>query len=425
MKMPFFKGQRLSGEIVPPPDKSITHRALLVGGISKKGLRIVNPLVAGDTYSTIDCLHKLGKDLRLNPGEIIIEPGPMREAREILYCGNSGTTARLLSGILSAQKFFSVIDGDDSLKQRPMKRVVEPLRKMGAKIFGRSEDSLLPVSIKGGPLQGLVFELDLPSAQVKSAIILAALSAEGTTVIKEKIKARDHLEKMLKWLGVDLKIQDKTITVGGKTQVEGGEIIIPGDFSSAAFFISAAILATASRVIIKNAGFNPTRIGFIRVLERMGAKLSVLDLKSRGLEEVADLEVRAGTLKATEITGEEIPSLIDEIPLLALLGTQAEGTTRITGASELRHKETDRIRAIGENLRKMGARLEELENGLIIEGPTLLRGNHLNSHGDHRIAMTLAVASIIAGGETYIEGFDSIRISYPDFLRDFSSLSHP
>lgn len=423
MKMPAFKGQRLSGEIVPPPDKSITHRALLVGAMARKGFRIVNPLVAGDTCSTIDCLQKLGKNLRLNPGEISIEPGPLREASEILNCGNSGTTARLLSGILSAQNFFTVVDGDDSLKQRPMKRVVEPLRKMGAKIFGRADDSLLPLSIKGGPLQGSFFELDLPSAQVKSAIILAALSAEGTTVIKEKIKARDHLERMLRWLGINLKVQDKTITLEGKTQVEDGEISIPGDLSSAAFFISAAILASDSRIVIKDVGLNPTRIGFIRILERMGAKLSVLNLNSWGYEEVADLEVRAGSLKATEITGKEIPSLIDEIPLLALLGTQAEGITRITGANELRHKETDRIRTIGENLRKMGARVEELENGLIIEGPTPLRGNHLNSHGDHRIAMTLAIASIIAGEETYIEGFNCIRISYPDFLRDLYSLA--
>lgn len=423
MKMPVFRGNGLSGEIVPPPDKSITHRALLVGAISRKGIRIVNPLVAGDTYSTIDCLHKLGKNLVLNPGEIIIEPGSMVEAREILYCGNSGTTARLLSGILSAQNFFSVIDGDDSLKQRPMKRVVEPLRKMGAKIFGRAEDSLLPLSIKGGPLQGLVFELDVPSAQVKSAIILAALSAEGTTVVKEKIKARDHLEKMLRSLGVDLKIQDKTITVEGKSQVEGGEIAVPGDFSSAAFLISAAILVPGSRVIIKDVGFNPTRIGFIKVLERMGAKLSVLNLKSQGLEEVADLEVRSGPLKATEITEEEIPSLIDEIPLLALLATQAEGITRISGAGELRHKETDRIRAMGENLRKMGARVEEPENGLVIEGPTPLEGNQLISYGDHRIAMTLSIASVIARGETYIDGFESIKISYPNFLKDLSSLS--
>lgn len=423
MKIPVFRGNGLSGEIVPPPDKSITHRALLVGAISRKGIRIVNPLVAGDTYSTIDCLHKLGKNLVLNPGEIIIEPGPIVEAGEILYCGNSGTTARLLSGILSAQNFFSVIDGDDSLKQRPMKRVVEPLRKMGAKIFGRAGDSLLPLSIKGGPLQGLVFELDVPSAQVKSAIILAALSAEGTTVVKEKIKARDHLEKMLRWLGVDLKIQDKTITVEGKSQVEGGEIAVPGDFSSAAFLISAAILVPGSRVIIKDVGFNPTRIGFIKVLERMGAKLSVLNLKSQGLEEVADLEVRSGPLKATEITEEEIPSLIDEIPLLALLSTQAEGITRITGAGELRHKETDRIRAMGENLRKMGARVEEPENGLVIEGPTPLEGNQLISYGDHRIAMTLSIASVIARGETYIDGFESIKISYPNFLKDLSSLS--
>lgn len=424
MKMPFSKGQKLTGEIIPPPDKSITHRALMVGAISRKGVRIKNPLISGDTLSTVDCLRKLGKSLTMNPKEIIIKPGQLKEPRDILFCGNSGTTARLLSGILSGQKFFSVIDGDDSLKRRPMKRVVEPLRRMGAIIFGRENDSLLPISIKGNELHGHEFELTVPSAQVKSAVILAALLAEGKTTIKEKIKSRDHLERMLEWFGVNLEVQGNIITVDGSSQIEGGEITVPGDISSAAFLIGAAVLVPGSHIVVREVGYNPTRTGFIRVLQRMGAKISVLKMKEQAKEEVADLEIKSSSLKATEVTKEEIPSLIDEIPLIALLATQAEGVTRITGASELRHKESDRIKAICENLKKMGAKIEELRDGIIIEGPTLLRGNQVSSFGDHRIAMTFAVASLITRGETWIEGFDSVQISYPEFIRDLSTLCH-
>lgn len=424
MKMPFSKGQKLTGEIIPPPDKSITHRALMVGAISRKGVRIKNPLISGDTLSTVDCLRKLGKSLTMNPKEIIIKPGQLKEPRDILYCGNSGTTARLLSGILSGQKFFSVIDGDDSLKRRPMKRVVEPLRRMGAIIFGRENDSLLPISIKGNELHGHEFELTVPSAQVKSAVILAALLAEGKTTIKEKIKSRDHLERMLEWFGVNLEVQGNIITVDGSSQIEGGEITVPGDISSAAFLIGAAVLVPGSHIVVREVGYNPTRTGFIRVLQRMGAKISVLKMKEQAKEEVADLEIKSSSLKATEVTKEEIPSLIDEIPLIALLATQAEGVTRITGASELRHKESDRIKAMCENLKKMGAKIEELRDGIIIEGPTLLRGNQVSSFGDHRIAMTFAVASLITRGETWIEGFDSVQISYPEFIRDLSTLCH-
>ncbi|MBC7362170.1 MAG: 3-phosphoshikimate 1-carboxyvinyltransferase [Candidatus Aminicenantes bacterium] len=422
--MPFSKGQKLTGEIIPPPDKSITHRALMVGAISRKGVRIKNPLISGDTLSTVDCLRKLGKSLTMNPKEIIIKPGQLKEPRDILYCGNSGTTARLLSGILSGQKFFSVIDGDDSLKRRPMKRVVEPLRRMGAIIFGRENDSLLPISIKGNELHGHEFELTVPSAQVKSAVILAALLAEGKTTIKEKIKSRDHLERMLEWFGVNLEVQGNIITVDGSSQIEGGEITVPGDISSAAFLIGAAVLVPGSHIVVREVGYNPTRTGFIRVLQRMGAKISVLKMKEQAKEEVADLEIKSSSLKATEVTKEEIPSLIDEIPLIALLATQAEGVTRITGASELRHKESDRIKAMCENLKKMGAKIEELRDGIIIEGPTLLRGNQVSSFGDHRIAMTFAVASLITRGETWIEGFDSVQISYPEFIRDLSTLCH-
>lgn len=422
MKMPFSNGQKLTGEIIPPPDKSITHRALMVGAISRKGLRIKNPLISGDTLSTVDCLRKLGKSLTMNPKEIIIKPGELKEPRDILYCGNSGTTARLLSGLLSGQKFFSVIDGDDSLKRRPMKRVVEPLRRMGAIIFGRENDSFLPISIKGNELHGHEFELSVPSAQVKSAVILAALLAEGKTTIKEKIKSRDHLERMLEWFGVNLEVQGNIITVDGSSQIEGGEITVPGDISSASFLIGAAVLVPGSHIVVREVGYNPTRTGFIRVLQRMGAKISVLKIKEQAKEEVADLEIKSSSLKATEVTKEEIPSLVDEIPLIALLATQAEGVTRITGASELRHKESDRIKAMCENLKKMGAKIEELRDGIIIEGPTLLRGNQVDSFGDHRIAMTFAVASLISQGETWIEGFNSVQISYPEFIRDLSTL---
>jgi 3-phosphoshikimate 1-carboxyvinyltransferase len=414
--------KKLSGKLNPPPDKSITHRALIVGSISKKGFKIKNPLLSKDTLSTMDCLRKLGKVIKIDGNEISIEPGELIEPREILYCGNSGTTARLLPGILSGYDFLSILDGDPSLKNRPMRRIVEPLRRMGAKIYARDKDSFLPLVVRGGNLKGINFDLSIPSAQVKSAVILSSLFAEGETVIREPIKSRDHLERMLNFLGVSLEIEKEMIRIKGKMKVDGGEIVVPGDISSASFFIGAGVIIKNSHIFIKNVGLNPTRTGILKILKKMGAKIEILEVRSKCNEEVGELEVKYSNLKGIEIDEKEIPSIIDEIPIISLIATQAEGITKIRGAKELRYKESDRIKAISESLRKMGAKIEELEDGIIVEGPTQLKGAVVDSFGDHRIAMTLAIASIVAKGESYIKNFDCVDISYPEFLRDLSYL---
>ncbi len=422
MKMPNFDCKKLEGRLKPPPDKSITHRALIIGSISEKGVKIQNPLFSGDTISTMNCLLRLGKEIERKENGIGIKSGKFKEPEEILYCGNSGTTARLLSGLLSGQNFFSVLDGDASLRRRPMGRVVEPLRRMGATIYARERDSLLPMAIKGGNLRGVTHELKVPSAQVKSAIILSAIFADGETVIKENLKSRDHTERMLKWLGADIRVEDKIIKIKGGSKISGGEIIVPGDISSASFFICGAILIKGSKILIENVGLNPTRTGILEILKRMGANIKILDLRNQCNEEIGEIEVKYSQLKGIEIEEDEIPSIIDEIPLISLLATQAAGTTKIKGAKELRYKESDRIHAICNSLSKMGARIEETEDGIIVEGPSQLKGAKVSSYGDHRIAMTLLIASLIAKGETIIDDLSCIEISYPNFMNDLFSL---
>ncbi|MGQ9617928.1 MAG: 3-phosphoshikimate 1-carboxyvinyltransferase [Candidatus Aminicenantia bacterium] len=422
MRMSWFNCKKLRGRIKPPPDKSITHRALILGSISEDGIKIKNPLISGDTLSTIKCLLALGKNIKIEEKEIFIEPGDFKEPKEVLYCGNSGTTTRLLAGLLSGKSFFSVLDGDSSLKNRPMGRVVEPLRKMGAQIYGRGFNSYLPIAIKGGNLKGIEFDLNIPSAQVKSAIIISALFAEGESIIKENFKSRDHTERMLSWLGVDLEINGEKIKVYGSRKVRGGEMDVPADISSASFFIGGAVILKGSHIIVENVGLNPTRTGLLKVLQNMGANLKILNLKNQCNEEVGDVEVKYSQLKSVEIKAEMIPSLIDEIPILALVATQADGITKIEGAKELRYKESDRVRSICDSLRKMGAKIEEMDDGMIIEGPSPLKGCYLKSYEDHRIAMTLSIASLLAKGETSIDGFEWIEISYPNFLNDLLSL---
>ncbi len=424
MKKLSLKINRIEGEIIPPADKSITHRAIIIGALAKKGLRINRALISGDTLSTVDCFRKLGKEITIKGNDIYVAPGPLKEPIEILNCQNSGTTARLLAGLLSAQPFYSVIDGDSSLRQRPMKRVVEPLSMMGARIFGRQEGSFLPLSLKGGELQAIDYELPVASAQVKSAILLAGLFAEGQTTVREKIKSRDHLERMLKYFGQEIILEEKAVKICGKNEIEGGEVAVPGDISSAAFLITAAVLIPRSRLIVWQVNFNPTRIGFIKKLLQMGARLSVLNLKEEYNEEVADLEVKFSELKAVEINAEEVPALVDEIPLIALLATQAIGISRISGAEELRYKECDRLHALYLNLQKMGARVEEQDDGLIIEGPTKLKGAEVQSFNDHRIAMTMIIAALIAEGEMSLDSLDCIQISYPEFRQHLLTICH-
>ncbi|KKM63007.1 hypothetical protein LCGC14_1515860, partial [marine sediment metagenome] len=338
-----------------------------------------------------------------------------REPENTLDAQNSGTTARLLLGLLSGQSFFSVINGDSSLQTRPMKRVVDPLRKMGARIEGRNDAYHLPLAIKGQSLKRIKFKLPLPSAQLKSAVILAGLLSEGETEINEPVPSRDHTERMLDYLGAEIKKDKKVIRVQGKNKFKAKKIIVSGDFSSACFFVAAALLAEDSEIIIPDIGINPTRIGFLKAAERMGGNIKVHEKKERCNEPLATLSVSSSDLKGIKIKPEEIPVLIDEIPLIALLATQANGVTEVHGASELRVKESDRIRAIVVNFRRMGVDLEEKEDGFIIEGPQRLKGASVESFGDHRIAMTMAIAGLVADGETEIKDFDCFGISFPDF----------
>lgn len=424
MKMRVSKVEKIKGRYLPPPDKSITHRAVMVGALAVRGFKVRNPLISDDIFSTVRCLRLLGKSIEVGGKEIRIESGEFREPEEILDCGNSGTTARLLAGILAGQPFLSVLHGDSSLRTRPMSRVVEPLRSMGALILGRKGGNLLPLTIKGGELHGIDFQMPVASAQVKSAVILAGMKAQGMTVVRESIRSRDHLERMLSWLGTGIIMEEGIITISGNTIIEGGEISVCGDFSSAAFFIAGALLIPGSELIIENVNLNPTRTGLLDVLKRMGGRVEILDIKSSCGEEVGTLRVSHSLLKSTEIQGREIPVLIDEVPLIVLLATQAEGTTIISGAGELRYKETDRLKAMALNLREMGANIEEKEDGLIITGPVKLRPARLRSFGDHRIAMTMAVASaLVADGYSEIEDFQCVSISYPDFLADFRRLA--
>ncbi|MGB9863961.1 MAG: 3-phosphoshikimate 1-carboxyvinyltransferase [Candidatus Saccharicenans sp.] len=424
MKKLSLRIKRIEGEIIPPSDKSITHRAIIVGALARQGFKIKRALVSGDTLATIDCLRRLGKEITVKGQDILVSPGPLREPSDFLDCRNSGTTARLLAGLLAAHPFYSVLDGDNSLRQRPMKRIVEPLSLMGARIFGRQNDSLLPLSLKGGGLRGIDYELPVASSQVKSALILAGLLAEGETVIRERIKTRDHLERMLRYLGIDIKDENDSIKIHSGQRIEGGSIIVPGDISSAAFLIALAVIVPGSHLVVRQVNFNPTRTGFINILERMGARLTVLNLEKNFNEEIADLEVRAGELNAVDITASEVPSMVDELPLIALLATQARGLTRITGAKELRHKECDRLKALAVNFKKMGAAIEELDDGLIIEGPNRLKGAKVSSFNDHRIAMTMAVAAAIAEGEVWIDDDDCIQVSYPNFWSHITAISH-
>jgi 3-phosphoshikimate 1-carboxyvinyltransferase len=329
--------------------------------------------------------------------------------------GNSGTTIRLLTGILSGQSFSSEITGDSSIQKRPMRRIVDPLRAMGARIEGKTKDDNIyaPLKISGGELASLKYELPVASAQVKSAILLAGLFAEGETEVIEKNPARDHTERMLEYLGADIK----GTRVRGLREFEGAEIDIPGDLSSAAFFIAAALLVPGSDLLIREVGVNPTRMGVLEIFHRMGAKIEVKDEEIISGEPRACIHALSSALCSLNFGGEIIPRIIDEIPIIAVAATQAQGTTEISGARELRIKESDRIRTISTELKKMGARIKEKEDGMIITGPVKLKGAKVKSYGDHRVAMSLAIAGSIAEGETIIEDTDCIETSFPGFER--------
>lgn len=415
----------LKGEIHVPGDKSISHRAVMIGSLAKGETMINNFLNSADCLTTVESFRNMGIEIESHQlsagGKQIIIKGKgltgLESAKGIMDVGNSGTTIRLMLGILAGQNFISRITGDESIGRRPMLRVAIPLRAMGASIEGRmvGEELYAPLKISGGNLSSIKYELPVASAQVKSAVLLAGLFANGETAVIEKNPSRDHTERMLSHFGADLAITGKEIDIRGGRDFRGNEVDIPGDISSAAFFMVAAALVPGSELLIRNVGVNSTRTGIIEILHRMGAQLEVLNEELISEEPRADILVKTSKLKGIKITGDIIPRIIDEIPIIALAATQAEGTTEIRGARELRVKESDRIATISSELKRLGANIIELEEGLVIEGPTALKGASLKSYGDHRIAMMAAMAGLIADGETMIEDTGCIETSFPEF----------
>lgn len=432
--------KELQGEIHIPGDKSISHRAIMLGAIAKGITTINNFLPSADCLATVDCLRKLGIDIQMsnvqfpmtNECKIIIKGKGLfglKKSKKELYVGNSGTTIRLMAGILAGQGFDSNISGDESIQRRPMGRVVGPLKEMGAEIEGRRaigsrdiEEIYAPLKVVGEKLRGITYKLPVASAQVKSAVLLAGLFAEGTTTVIEKIRARDHTERMLEYFKADIQVNDLESRVTGRKEFDGVEIDVPGDISSAAFFLIAGIIAPNSEITLLNVGVNPTRTGIIDVLHRMGAEIEIQNERILSQEPRADILVRSSKLKGIVLDGEIIPRIIDEIPILAVAATQANGITEIRGAKELRIKESDRIATIASELRKLGAKIEELPEGLRIEGPVKLKGATVKSYGDHRIAMAMAIAGLIAQGQTLIEDTACIETSFPGFEKIMHNL---
>jgi 3-phosphoshikimate 1-carboxyvinyltransferase len=407
----------LRGELTVPGDKSICHRAVIFGGVAEGTTRIWNFSGGEDNQRTVAAFRSLGVtiarrddilEVRGRGWDGLVEPS------ETIDCGNSGTTMRLLAGLLAGRPLRVALDGDASLRSRPMRRVVEPLERMGAKIVCR--DGLAPLEIRGGGLKGIRWSSPVASAQVKSAILLAGLQAQGETVVEEPQKSRDHTEIMARAFGAALEIHGNAVAVEGLKRLRAREITVPGDLSSSAFFLVAAAMIPGSDIVVKGVGCNPTRTGVIDVLGRMGVVVETLRPRVEGGEPVADLRVVGGKLKGADIGDDMVARTIDEYPLIAVAAAVAEGTTRIWGAGELRHKESDRIHVMTQELRKLGASVEEREDGMVIEGGARLRGARLNAAGDHRVAMALAVAGLAAEGGVEIEGATCADISFPGFF---------
>ena len=426
MELVIEKINKLKGNIVVPGDKSISHRSLILGSIAQGETRVYNFLASLDCLKTLECMQALGAEIELGKDNSVKIKGKglhgLQEPKDILDVGNSGTTIRLLTGLLSGQDFYSVLNGDASIRKRPMKRVVEPLRLMGADIWGRKDGQFAPLSIKGSKLNPFQYTLPVASAQVKSALLLAGLYAAGGTIIKEPLLTRDHTEKMLEIIRADIKISPPEIKIKGGKELRGTDIFIPGDISSSAYFIAAASILRDSQIIIKQVGVNPTRTGIIEILKKMGTKIDILNSQIKSNEPQADLMIEYSKLKGVEIKKENVPFLIDELPLIAVVATQAQGKTVVSGARELRVKETDRIKAIVSELKKMGADIEEREDGFAVNGPTRLQGAVCESYNDHRIAMSLAVAALLAEGKTVIKNSECIDISFPGFEKTLQNL---
>lgn len=410
----------LKGTVFVPGDKSISHRSIMLGSIASGTTVIANFLCGEDSYATMNLFRKMGVLIEDNGSDVVVHGvglHGLKEPEDLLDCGNSGTTIRLMSGLLSGQKFFSVLTGDQYLRKRPMKRVVEPLRKMGAQITGRDGGSLAPLAITGGHLHGIKYCSPIASAQIKSALMLAGLYAATETSITEPTLSRDHSERMFRFFGADLAVSGTTVTVYPGQTLQGQEVTIPGDISSAAFFVVAALIVPDSELLLCNVGVNPTRTGMLDILQLMGGDISLQNQREVSGEPVADLLVRSSNLKGIEISGNLVPRAIDELPVISVAAALAEGVTTIKDAKELRVKETDRIAAMAANLRAIGAgEIEETEDGMIISGIEKLQGGAACGFGDHRIAMSMAVASAACRNAVTIDDVSCTDVSFPGFF---------
>lgn len=416
---------RLVGDVTIPGDKSISHRAIMFGSLAKGTTKITNFLLGEDCLSTIACFRKLGVQIEVSEDEVVVYGKGiegLKEAHEVLDVGNSGTTARLMMGILSGLPFHSVIIGDESIGKRPMKRVTKPLKMMGTSIDGREDATYTPISIRGGSLNSISYASPVSSAQVKSSILLAGLFAKGTTTVTEPEKSRDHTERMLNAFGCELVVDGNKVSINGNQELTATDVIVPGDISSAAFFLVAGSIVPNSEILLKNVGVNPTRTGILTVLERMGANITLEDEKVVNGEPIANIRVKSSNLKSTVIGGAEIPTCIDELPILALAASLADGETIIKDAEELRVKETDRIQTVVTELSNLGVSIEATKDGMIIQGNSSLIGANVNSHGDHRMGMMLSIAALLAKGDTIIENTECIAVSFPNFKEQLNEL---
>ncbi|TCT25570.1 3-phosphoshikimate 1-carboxyvinyltransferase [Melghiribacillus thermohalophilus] len=415
----------LTGTLEVPGDKSISHRAVILGSLSRGTTVVENFLDGEDCLSTVNAFKCMGVNIRREGTTLSIEGrglDGLKEPPAPLNLGNSGTTSRLLLGVLAGQPFHACLTGDESLSRRPMDRVADPLREMGAAIDGREKGKYFPISIRGTNLNPITYTLPVHSAQVKSAILLAGLFAEGRTTVIEPVPTRDHTERILPAFGGEIKRNGQYISIEGGQELKGTRFTVPGDLSSAAFFITASALVQGSDLTIKHVGLNPTRTGIIDLLKQMGAPVETKVTEKIGEEPVGDIRIQGSPLKGMKIEGEVIPRVIDEIPLIALAATQANGVTEIRDAKELRYKETDRIQAVVDVLTKIGADIQELKDGMVINGPVTLKGGTVSSYHDHRIGMMAAIASFISEGPVTIEHPSCINISYPQFFHHLNQL---
>ncbi|WP_341302308.1 3-phosphoshikimate 1-carboxyvinyltransferase [Lysinibacillus sp. FSL H8-0500] len=415
----------LQGILTIPGDKSVSHRSVMFGAIATGATTVEGFLLGEDCLSTIDCFQKLGVHIEVKGTNVTIHSPGMenwQEPTEVLYTGNSGTTTRLMLGILAGSPVHSVMTGDASIGKRPMRRVIDPLRQMGAQITGRANGQYTPLAIQGAKLQAIDYQMPVASAQVKSAILLAGLRAEGTTIVRETEVSRDHTERMLRQFGAQVEVNNGVVSLEGGQTLQGTHVAVPGDISSAAFFLVAGAICENSKITLENVGINPTRDGIVEVLQKMGATMTVTPDTDTQAEPTATIQIETSTLAATTIEGDVIPRLIDEIPIIALLATQAHGRTIIKDAEELKVKETDRITAVVNELTKLGANIEATADGMVIEGPTPLHGASLQTYGDHRIGMMGAIAALITDGAVTLDDAGCIAVSYPSFFEHIEAV---